>query len=272
MPETTPPGSLAEALAALQGQLPHVGKDAENPHFKSKYADLETITAALLPVLSGLGLSFSARPDLGADGVFALHWILRHVSGESDSGLYPLPASGSPQQIGGAITYARRYALCAITGLAPGGDDDDGNAAEQAHQAAPQRKPRTVPDKQLASEGRMTRGQARDHERLEADVRKRKPGEQKAARGGRMENDPWETRPPEERENEPGTANQLQTRAIWMLLKQNNIEDREVAHTMAAVALGIERDSLADPDTGEVTFNRLSHAQAAEFIKQLQDG
>lgn len=129
-------GSLAAALADLQTQLPHVAKDATNPHFKSRYATLDAISAALLPLLGKLGLSFSAKPTLH-DGAFVLAYVLRHApSGESDAGWYPLP-TGNPQQIGSAITYARRYALCAVTGLAPDDDDDGNEASSGAGKRAP---------------------------------------------------------------------------------------------------------------------------------------
>lgn len=131
MPGPAPPApkSLSEALSALQAHLPRVAKTADAQY--GKYADLTMVSEALLPVLSSLGLSFTARPTKHPDFGFVLTYDLHHISGDSLGGYYPLPDSGSPQQIGSAITYARRYALCAVTGLAPGGDDDDAQAAEQ---------------------------------------------------------------------------------------------------------------------------------------------
>jgi hypothetical protein len=67
-------------------------------------------------------------PMLNADGRLVLHYELRHVSDDSVSGDYPL-TGGSPQEIGSAITYARRYCLCSVTGVAPESDDDDAAAA-----------------------------------------------------------------------------------------------------------------------------------------------
>jgi hypothetical protein len=132
------PASMVEALAILQGRLPKVAKtktakinkaDGSFSH-QYKYADLPDITDAIMPVLSELGLSFTTKPGI-ANGVFGLTYELRHVSDEdgSDGGFYPLPATGTPQTIGSAITYARRYVLCAMTGLAAD-EDDDGAAAE----------------------------------------------------------------------------------------------------------------------------------------------
>jgi len=128
--------NLATALAAFQAALPRVGKDnlavvkSDKGSYKYNYADLSDVTAVVLPALAKHGLSFSAKPTL-IDGKFVLEYTLRHVSGESDTGHYPLTA-GTPQQQGSAITYARRYALSAVTGIVPD-EDDDGAAAEQSY-------------------------------------------------------------------------------------------------------------------------------------------
>jgi hypothetical protein len=140
---------LAKALSAVQQELPQIGKahTADAGTYTYEYADLTDITAALLPLLGKHGLSFLAKPTL-ADGAFVLAYSLLHVSGEREDGLYPLPMGGSPQSIGSAISYGRRYCLCAVTGVAPGGSDDDGAAAS----AAPTRttvEPFLMPDPAL---------------------------------------------------------------------------------------------------------------------------
>ncbi len=137
--------SLAQALAMLQMRLPDIKKaqTADVPtknggSYRYTYADLAQITRQLMPILGELGLSFIAKPTTTADGRFVLAYRLLHVSGESEDGEYPLPSSGTPQAVGSAITYARRYCLCAVTGVAP--EDDDGAAAqaeaEKNHRAA----------------------------------------------------------------------------------------------------------------------------------------
>lgn len=128
------PETLAAALAAFQRDLPRIGKSntANTGTYSYKYADLSDVTDAVLPTLGKHGMSFSSKPTLDEQGRFVLAYVLRHESGESDSGAYPLPSTGSPQQIGSAITYARRYALLAVTGVAPGGEDDDGASAPPA--------------------------------------------------------------------------------------------------------------------------------------------
>jgi hypothetical protein len=96
------------------------------------YADLAGISEQLLPLLTNCGLSFICKPTVTERG-FVLAYSLLHVSGEREDGSYPLPTSGTPQQVGSAITYARRYCLCAVSGVAP--EDDDGRAAEEAARA-----------------------------------------------------------------------------------------------------------------------------------------
>jgi hypothetical protein len=124
------PATLASALAELQTKLPHVakGETANAGTYSYSYAGLGRVSKDLLPVMGALGLSFSCKPTINADGKFVLAYKLRHAGGEEDAGEWPLP-NGSPQQIGSALTYGRRYTLLAITGLAPDEDDDDGKAA-----------------------------------------------------------------------------------------------------------------------------------------------
>ena len=123
---------LAAALAELQKELPHIGKDqtADTGSYSYEYADLTTISERLMPLLGKHGLAFMTKPTL-KDGQFVLEYALLHKSGERESGDYPLP-NGTPQQIGSAVSYGRRYCLCAVTGVAPGGSDDDGAAASKA--------------------------------------------------------------------------------------------------------------------------------------------
>jgi hypothetical protein len=135
--------SLAAALAGFQAELPRVRKDNQGvinakdgkQGYKYMYADLADVSLVVMPLLGKHGLSFSTKPTM-VDGRFVLEYVLRHTSGESDGGQWPLSV-GTPQQMGSAITYARRYALSAITGVAPDDADDDGVAAAAvSHRAA----------------------------------------------------------------------------------------------------------------------------------------
>lgn len=122
-------GALAEALAKAQGEMTHAKKSAENPFFKSHYADLPAVIDAARPYLAKNNLAVTQLPTGAADNM-ELITMLIHSSGEYVQSRYPIrPIKHDPQSIGSAITYARRYAFCAITGMAAMGEDDDGNAA-----------------------------------------------------------------------------------------------------------------------------------------------
>jgi ERF superfamily len=116
---------LAAALAAAQGMMENAVMNRVNPHFKSKYADLAAIFDAARKPLSANGL---AIVQTIGDGV--LHTRLLHTSGQWIASEHPLPMSGRPQEIGSALTYARRYSLSALIGIAAD-EDDDANAVEK---------------------------------------------------------------------------------------------------------------------------------------------
>jgi len=120
---------LAAALSKAQGQMKDAIKDSDNPFFKSKYADLSSVWDACRKALSDNGLSVIQNPlmaKVGETESFCLETTLFHESGEYMSGLYPIkPVKDDPQGHGSAITYARRYALAGIVGVAQA--DDDGN-------------------------------------------------------------------------------------------------------------------------------------------------
>ena len=133
---------LNAALAKLQADLPRIRKadTATVPtkaggQYSYTYSSLTDVTEALLPLMAKHGLSFTAMPTFTDTGAFVLEFALRHTSGETVEGSWPLPVSGTPQQQGSAITYGRRYALLAVTGAAPD-DDDDGAAASTVKTSA----------------------------------------------------------------------------------------------------------------------------------------
>jgi hypothetical protein len=119
---------LFAALVQCQGELGAALKDATNPHFKSKYADLASVVGAIKPVASkhGLGYVQCFHPS---EGGVTVETIIVHTSGEHFStGPLFVPASKQDAQgYGSAITYARRYSLQTAFGVPA--DDDDGNAA-----------------------------------------------------------------------------------------------------------------------------------------------
>lgn len=128
------------ALVKAQGELKNATFNKENPHFKSKYADLSAIREATVPVLSKHGLAISQTTEM-VEGGLILKTSLWHTSGEGLHSEYPLPLNlDKPQAMGSAITYARRYCWAAICGISSD-DDDDANAAQaeggKAKKAAP---------------------------------------------------------------------------------------------------------------------------------------
>jgi hypothetical protein len=133
-----PQAQLFAALAKFQAELPTIAKEAsarieaENKKpYSYKYADLADVAEVVEPLIGKQGLAFTAMPTM-TDGAFVLDYKLVHESGEFIHGVYPLPdpRTTKPQMVGSMITYARRYCLCAVTGVAPGGDDDDAGTAQ----------------------------------------------------------------------------------------------------------------------------------------------
>jgi hypothetical protein len=118
---------LASALSKAQAMIEGAIKDKTNPAFRSKYADLGACWDACRDPLTKHGLSVMQLPMIG-DGSVRLETILMHSSGEFISSEMQIPVSKHDAQgYGSALTYARRYALCAFVGIAP--EDDDGNGA-----------------------------------------------------------------------------------------------------------------------------------------------
>jgi len=131
MEKSTSIKNIGLALFKFHGIVESISKDANNPAFKkdgkvSKYASLSNIQDAIRQPLQQTGLVYLQMPESG-NTMATL--IMHPESDEYIQGSYDLtPVSNSPQAVGSAITYARRYALAAAFGLIID-DDDDGNAA-----------------------------------------------------------------------------------------------------------------------------------------------
>lgn len=132
-------GAIAGALAKAQGAMRHAAKDSLNPHFKNKYADLAGVIDASRHALAANDIGVIQR-NLPADRGVCVQTVLVHKSGEwiSDAGLYVPASKTDAQGYGSALTYARRYGLSALVGVAQ--DDDDGNDAAKSAPAAPAAK------------------------------------------------------------------------------------------------------------------------------------
>ena len=141
---------LSTALATAQGALKNPPKNKVNPHFKSRYVDLSDGLDAIRECLSKNGLAFIQGTSI-SDNMIVLNTRITHKSGQWLESDYPVGGLGRPQEMGSAMTYARRYALFSLVGVA-GEDDDDGNAAQAAEaapvkgKAAKQMEPGLTPD------------------------------------------------------------------------------------------------------------------------------
>jgi hypothetical protein len=250
---------LNAALVQLQGNLPRVakgetgtipGKDGKQG-YSYRYADLADVSAAILPLLAKCGLAFTALPDM-LNGAFGLSYQLRHVSGEQASGFYPLPdpARTTPQQVGSAITYARRYSLCAVTGVAPDGDDDDASSATRGFESFDDARPAD------ATRGSGWQAPANPHSR-------------KATRSkGQLPDDQWSVDTSklteEERaaisgpaETAPGTSNLDQQRQIAIRTGERGLKTREEKLAFCAEIVGRPIASSKD----------LSFTEAVEVLR-----
>lgn len=124
---------IAKALSQLQGQCGGLGKSGENRHLGSRYAMLPDCWEVIRPLLAPLGLAVVQFP-IAVDGAAGVLTHVMHESGQWIKGETVLPVSQGKgvtmvQAIGSTTSYAKRYALMAVCGLAEDEHDDDGNAA-----------------------------------------------------------------------------------------------------------------------------------------------
>ena len=140
-------GELVKALAQAQLKFDPIFKENINPMFKSKYADLSAVIAATQKHLAENGLVVMQLPTVEAE-TLNLTTILAHTSGQFIQNMFSTPATMreafNNQTIGSALTYARRYALQAILGVAAEVDDDAtaavGGGTKEAAQNVAQQK------------------------------------------------------------------------------------------------------------------------------------
>lgn len=130
---------IATALAKAQANMGKALKQANNPHFRSKYADLGNVMDACLPALNEAGIALIQPTGEDEHGRYVETILIHGESGESLSCRVPLIVSKNDMQgYGSAVTYCRRYGLMAMAGIAP--EDDDGNAAAKAPPKQEQRQ------------------------------------------------------------------------------------------------------------------------------------
>tara|TARA_R110002051_G_C8646971_1_gene487021 strand:- start:55 stop:579 length:525 start_codon:yes stop_codon:yes gene_type:complete len=119
--------NLAVAMCKAQGEMGGAHKGANNPFFKSKYADLSSVVEAVKGPFSSNGLSYVQFPINDGDKI-GVETILMHDSGEWLINSFTVKVSKQDAQgAGSVITYCRRYGLQAVAGIPS--EDDDGNAS-----------------------------------------------------------------------------------------------------------------------------------------------
>lgn len=121
-------GKIAVALLQAQKNMGAAVKDAKNPFFKSKFADLNAVREASHPALNAAGITVLQPTSSNEHGMF-VNTMLLHDSGEfiSSETAIICAKQNDPQALGSAISYARRYGLQSFVSL--GTADDDGESA-----------------------------------------------------------------------------------------------------------------------------------------------
>lgn len=125
--------ALFAALAKAQGEVENASKNAANPHFKSKYADLAEVLNTVRPVFSENGLSIIQSTEFDGSLVSVTTTIAHKDGGYVSSKASCVPSKTDAQGVGSATTYLRRYSLASACGVAQ--EDDDGNSS--AHNDKP---------------------------------------------------------------------------------------------------------------------------------------
>jgi len=139
---------ITQALLKAQKSFPPIEPDSTNPYFNSRYISLAGLLKLVTPVLNANGLALTQPFGYTEDLRVLLVTQLRHISGEFITSELPVNAKvdmldkngkllfvkENSQTLGSALTYARKYSVMSILGIATVQDDDDGQAA--SHQPA----------------------------------------------------------------------------------------------------------------------------------------
>jgi len=136
--------NIAAALLNAQTQMSNPKKDNENPFYRNKYADLNSVREAVIPPLNANGIVV-LQPMTVVDGKNYIKTVFLHESGETMESLTEIIYSkqNDAQAQGSGITYARRYGLQSMACV--GADDDDGNAASNPQQNEAKAPPKSTP-------------------------------------------------------------------------------------------------------------------------------
>lgn len=126
---------LAKALVKWHATNPKARLDSKNPHFKSEFASLESVIACVNSA-SAYGITFMQPTGFEGD-IDYVETIMIHEGGEERVARTKIKSKdpSDPQKYGAGITYAKRFGLQSLFGIAD--TDDDGNLASQPPKEAP---------------------------------------------------------------------------------------------------------------------------------------
>lgn len=142
-----PVAQFAIALADFQCDLPVIRKTKEGQEGKRPYmyADLTDIVRTCAPILAAFGLSVTSRTVI-QEGRTILVSKLVHIAGHYEEAEIDVTApGGNMKTLGGNITYARRYAYGALTGIVTDEDTDAAGTNVATHTETPS-QPMATPD------------------------------------------------------------------------------------------------------------------------------
>jgi hypothetical protein len=120
--------NIYTALIQAKTNFKPVLKNRTNPHYKSKYADLDSVLEAIGSALSEAGLLLIQPTEISENGTILKTVLIHAKTGDRLESAVLIPNNNDPQKFGSALTYYRRFCLCALLGIAPE-EDDDGNKA-----------------------------------------------------------------------------------------------------------------------------------------------
>jgi hypothetical protein len=122
---------LQEAFAKAQAAFKPLKKNKKNPFFNSSFADLDSINDSTKEALTSNGLSISSNATTNGQ-IVTVETVIMHSSGQSlrVSAISAKAKDETPQSIGGAVTYLRRYSLQAALNISAD-EDDDGNSNQK---------------------------------------------------------------------------------------------------------------------------------------------
>lgn len=155
LPEHPTLAPFTERLVMACGEMQNPPLDSTNPHFKNKFASLLAVSNVVRPVLAKYGIAYRQSVDTNASG---LSFVCTYAYGVEHDGTFaekrlavvPITVQSNPQQMGSALTYAKRYCLLAAFGLV-GDEDDDAEAASKpaAKPAKKASKPKAAAPKKV---------------------------------------------------------------------------------------------------------------------------